>query len=96
LYQEDEHNPNLKQSAAIQIPHDIDNEKVANLTMALLSGKFVHCLRSLSVAQSPENFQCPESIIIYVKRCNGAINSPHQFQIDPKYNKPRDKFCCET
>jgi hypothetical protein len=36
LYQEDEHNPNLKQSAAIQIPHNMDNEKVANLATALL------------------------------------------------------------
>jgi hypothetical protein len=33
-------------------------------------------------------FQCPESIIIHVKRCDGAINSAHQLQIDPKYNKP--------
>ncbi len=62
----------------------------------MLSGKFVHCLQSLSVAQSPENFQCPASIIIHVKRCDGAINSPHQFQIDPKYNKPRDICCHET
>jgi hypothetical protein len=36
LYQEDEHNPKLKQSAAIQIPHNMDNEKVANPATALL------------------------------------------------------------
>jgi hypothetical protein len=32
----------------------------------------------------------------HVKRCDGAINSLYQFQIDPKYNKPRDICCHET
>jgi hypothetical protein len=49
LYQEDEHNPNLKQSATIQIPHNIDNENVANLATALLLNCSLENLFTLSI-----------------------------------------------